>query len=334
MNDSQEVIDTRRAISELQPVIARFNALTTVDVEPMSHETQLAHYELVLDWIRVLNIAMWPYPRIQFSRFDFIFTHMLRKFIQLRLEHGIYSRKDARDYHANTQHWPPIGEYKHSVAGILYYKDDLESLIPQHQNEVVHLCLANLVPEPENSFDPNAVAVYVEGKKIGHLPRETANEYTVLIRRIGVQDYTLTCDAMLCRSARGFLDAYLDFDAGMSPMADIKPTFSASVSCRVSPYFKIDDNGSVSIAVHPSHGDFEYMKEGLPADCWAAPHWDTINIYVEHKQGCGPGLKILEIPREKFKTLFGGDTQEDYPDVSVERDGVYLWVTLKRTERA
>jgi hypothetical protein len=37
--------------------------------------------------------------------------------------------------------------------------------------------VAALVPEPENPYDPNAVAVYSPAGKLGYLPRERAPEY-------------------------------------------------------------------------------------------------------------------------------------------------------------
>jgi hypothetical protein len=38
--------------------------------------------------------------------------------------------------------------------------------------------LAALVPGPDNPYDPNAVAVYVAGRKVEHMPRPTAQAYS------------------------------------------------------------------------------------------------------------------------------------------------------------
>jgi len=43
---------------------------------------------------------------------------------------------------------------------------------------------AHLIPEPDNPWDRNAVAVYVDGRKVGYLPRESAGAYASLLGRL------------------------------------------------------------------------------------------------------------------------------------------------------
>ena len=43
---------------------------------------------------------------------------------------------------------------------------------------------AHLIPEPENPWDRNAVAVYVDGRKVGYLPREHTAAYASLLGQI------------------------------------------------------------------------------------------------------------------------------------------------------
>lgn len=42
---------------------------------------------------------------------------------------------------------------------------------------------AELRPEPDNAFDPNAIAIYVEGDRIGYVPRQQAPALLDLLRR-------------------------------------------------------------------------------------------------------------------------------------------------------
>lgn len=44
-------------------------------------------------------------------------------------------------------------------------------------------CEATLVREPDNPFDPRAVAVYIEGSKVGYLSRGDALDYGPFIER-------------------------------------------------------------------------------------------------------------------------------------------------------
>ena len=55
--------------------------------------------------------------------------------------------------------------------------------------------LAELRPEPENPYDPNAVAVFVQGQKVGHLSREDARRYETVVRGAIAEHGTATCYA-------------------------------------------------------------------------------------------------------------------------------------------
>jgi hypothetical protein len=43
---------------------------------------------------------------------------------------------------------------------------------------------AHLIPEPENPWDRNAVAVYIDARKVGYLQRETSPAYAVILGRL------------------------------------------------------------------------------------------------------------------------------------------------------
>lgn len=66
------------------------------------------------------------------------------------------------------------------VVGESFYQDNLERTIRKHGR----LVEAILMPEPENEYDSNAVAVLVDGLKVGHLSREVAVMYQSGITRL------------------------------------------------------------------------------------------------------------------------------------------------------
>jgi hypothetical protein len=45
---------------------------------------------------------------------------------------------------------------------------------------------ADIVAEPENPHDPNACAVYIEGLKVGYLPRDAAADFHQQVAEMGV----------------------------------------------------------------------------------------------------------------------------------------------------
>lgn len=62
--------------------------------------------------------------------------------------------------------------------------------------------VAELVPEPTNLHDPNAVQVHIDGMQVGWLPREDAAAWSPYLRWISSQDQSTACRAFVgCRGA-------------------------------------------------------------------------------------------------------------------------------------
>jgi len=66
------------------------------------------------------------------------------------------------------------------VKGESFYQDEIRQVVRSQGREIA----AILVPEPHNQYDPNAVAVWVAGLKVGHLSREDAAVYQEAIARL------------------------------------------------------------------------------------------------------------------------------------------------------
>jgi hypothetical protein len=62
------------------------------------------------------------------------------------------------------------------IVGESYCRDALLRIAARRGGVPVH-CNADLVFEPDNPYDPNAVAVVIDGLKVGHLSRQHAAEY-------------------------------------------------------------------------------------------------------------------------------------------------------------
>lgn len=74
------------------------------------------------------------------------------------------------------------GEFDQAVAGTSRRQSDLEA-IAQHKRPRLY---AILRPEPHNLHDPSAVAVDIEGRHIGYLPRDDAEEFSADARQLGI----------------------------------------------------------------------------------------------------------------------------------------------------
>lgn len=59
-----------------------------------------------------------------------------------------------------------------AVAGISFYQDNLDNLSIGDRLDII--------PQPENLYDPGALAVYKNGKQLGYLPRKVAERFNSL----------------------------------------------------------------------------------------------------------------------------------------------------------
>jgi hypothetical protein len=75
------------------------------------------------------------------------------------------------------------------VVGESHYQDALTAIVGGKRPESVRIpTQATLLPEPDNPYDPNAVAVYIAGQKVGHLPRPAAQAFAPVGRRLAEQN--------------------------------------------------------------------------------------------------------------------------------------------------
>jgi hypothetical protein len=84
------------------------------------------------------------------------------------------------------------------VVGESHYQDALTAIVGGKGPESVRIpTQATLVPEPDNPYDPNAVAVYIAGRKVGHLPRPAAQAFAPVGRRLAEQRQVGACSATI-----------------------------------------------------------------------------------------------------------------------------------------
>lgn len=71
-----------------------------------------------------------------------------------------------------------VGNEDLEIVGEAHYQDALWAICGSRQSERVrHAVVAVLVPEPENPYDANAIAVHVDGHLVGYFAREVAVTY-------------------------------------------------------------------------------------------------------------------------------------------------------------
>jgi hypothetical protein len=89
-----------------------------------------------------------------------------------------------------------------NVAGESHYQPALRELAPwDGREDLRYETVAELVPEPENPHDGDAVRVEIGGHLVGYLPRRAARAYRSLIAVYVRKGRRMTCDAMIAGRA-------------------------------------------------------------------------------------------------------------------------------------
>lgn len=72
------------------------------------------------------------------------------------------------------------------VVGESHYQPALRKLRNGRHMSTDNDFIADIVAEPDNPHDPNACAVYIEGLKVGYLPRDAAADFHQQVADMGV----------------------------------------------------------------------------------------------------------------------------------------------------
>ena len=109
-----------------------------------------------------------------------------------------YSKYERRKFpslaEAEEDEWNElIDDYSFQIVGESHYRENLLSIIEKHNaHKSGELYLeAILVKEPNNKFDDSAVAVFIDGLKVGHVSKEYSFEVTEFLNEISVNGIKL-----------------------------------------------------------------------------------------------------------------------------------------------
>ena len=88
------------------------------------------------------------------------------------------------------------GGYDFEGVGESFYQDALLRIVGRKTEDGAdHECTAVLVLEDQNPHDENAVAVQIDGQKVGHLSRKDAKKFRQFMARAGLRE--AACGAVI-----------------------------------------------------------------------------------------------------------------------------------------
>lgn len=94
------------------------------------------------------------------------------------------------------------GSERVSVVGESHYQAALGKACGAGESGDVDFdCTAELVPEPDNAYDPNAIMVCIDGDCIGYLSREDAVRFGPTVRAMIEAGHPTLCSAWIGRQA-------------------------------------------------------------------------------------------------------------------------------------
>jgi hypothetical protein len=152
------------------------------------------------------------------------------------------------------------------VVGESHYREAITAIVGGRRQEAVKLVTwAALVPEPENTFDPNAIGVRIGGVKVGHLSRGDAAAFGPVLARLGAVGLV----------GHGRADIYGGWDRGPNDRGDYGITLYIGSPEKQGALLdrKLDGKSAAEIAVatpalRPGRGRGPGMVRGRPHPDW------------------------------------------------------------------
>ena len=235
---------------------------------------------------------------------------------------------------SESLHWGATGLFRLSAVGESYYREALVRIAKNEPGKgAMAFCTARLVPEDLNPHDKNAVAVYVGEFKVGHLARDTAVEFRAALSRLEHRSLPqTTCDAVILNGlvADGRMYEYsieLDLEPNGEPPTPAIPKYFKVERRDFEPPLKSQGVGLYEVAAWMPQEALDNMDKRQRVESWTTDHWDTINYYLRNRQGIGLGFKVLAVPKELHRKLFGAGE----PEVAVMRvEGRTVTLLFKR----
>lgn len=89
-------------------------------------------------------------------------------------------------------------EYSVDIVGESHHQEALADIAGGYTTDGARVqATATLVLESKNRYDPEAVAIHINSKKVGHLSRENARRYRARLSELGTPDREATCPAII-----------------------------------------------------------------------------------------------------------------------------------------
>lgn len=205
--------------------------------------------------------------------------------------------------------WVGDGQYSVDVVGESFAREALADIAknPAGQRALV-FCVATLIPQPNNPYDRNAIAVSISGRAIGHLSHESAKSYCERLRDLDKENesfvaFAVISGGLITQERQYDYSVQLDIASGMNvdqsgddASRSIYQSVGEPVLQQVSPNIWTSE---VWLPVPRSE-----LCRNLTVDTWTTEKWDEVNFYALNRQRIGLGYKLVGVPKRQYLKHF------------------------------
>lgn len=145
-----------------------------------------------------------------------VITRPLRTHLGAPRDTGSAERTQGKRGQAILADFPLVAEFHQSVNGESHYQPALRvaaggrsaHMTGDNWESAIEV-LARLVPEPANKYDGQAVAVQVDGRTVGYLPRDIAGEYQPSLLRLVGSGSVASCEGRIVGGGSRYYGIFL-----------------------------------------------------------------------------------------------------------------------------
>ena len=159
--------------------------------------------------LRGLNELLWFVLRIPLLPFR-LMLGIIRLFTKRSFSQTTLRKKRPRGElrGAPSIHWPPKGQFDFEVVGESFYQEAIQRQFVV-QNELVKgggTLVAELIPEDDNPYDGNAIAVFINDDLVGYMSRNDAKSFRIRLSKHGISKKISTCNAVIQEHERSSIN--------------------------------------------------------------------------------------------------------------------------------
>ena len=215
-------------------------------------------------------------------RGDIVTLTLDRRPVRVRVAEFIRGEGTRRTFHlpdvagSTVALWCRSGWAPVRVVGERAHQPALRAIVGNdHRTEgAVHHRSAVLVPEPDNPFDPTAVAVQIDHQRIGYLDRDTAARYHEPLRKIHTCGHAPVVDARIWAADYNDWDdehhtTSVRFGAGVLLAMDEPHLLLPVNTAPINPHALLPHGGSITVHDTAAHLERLYVLLAERGAAWA-----------------------------------------------------------------